>query len=389
MKSSIDIAIFHVALNPVTGPWSVMRNLACAQIKSGLYSGVGIGVITYSSWPVIYKEESRVFGRNFYSSKTPRLPGTLSFLLQRINKPAIEKWISDFAARHHARQMVVHFHNAWMSGVFLPLPCSVGKCVIKTFATFHGVNESFVGKPVRRAMHRWMARRLVKNNCNLTSVDHVNLARAELTLGIPSRCFTVIYNGVHPSAPAKCGENNSFLLPLRVGHLASLSPEKGWLITAQACKQLIDHGACIELHIAGRGEDEKAVMEFCKRNSSWARYHGFVAHPGVDFFPEIDLLAQMSAWEGLPMSVIEAMSCGIPSVATNVGGTGEVVKNGLTGMLVERSVEALSKALTLILDNPEVLSAFAANCKVHFTKNFSLPNICQKYHQAYLSSLET
>ena len=39
------LAVLHVALNPVPGPWSVMRDLAVAQAKSDLYGAVGLGMI--------------------------------------------------------------------------------------------------------------------------------------------------------------------------------------------------------------------------------------------------------------------------------------------------------------------------------------------------------
>jgi hypothetical protein len=97
--------------------------------------------------------------------------------------------------------VVVHLHNAWLSGVFLPLPAVPGIEVI-VVATFHGVNEHFAGKPVRRALHRWMARAWSNMALRLTSVDGPNTAVAEQVFGLPASAFTVIPNGMPPPETA-------------------------------------------------------------------------------------------------------------------------------------------------------------------------------------------
>ena len=51
MNRDAKPAVLHIALNPVTGPWSVMKQLAKAQSASGLYKAVAVGVITDKWWP--------------------------------------------------------------------------------------------------------------------------------------------------------------------------------------------------------------------------------------------------------------------------------------------------------------------------------------------------
>jgi glycosyltransferase involved in cell wall biosynthesis len=60
-----------------------------------------------------------------------------------------------------------------------------------------------------------------------------------------------------------------------------------------------------------------------------------------------------SAWEGFPLTVLEAMRAGLPVVATDVGGVREAVEDRETGVLVPRgSVEALRSALDWVLEDP-------------------------------------
>ena len=126
MSAEDKPAVLHAALHPVTGPWSVMRDLAVAQAASGLFAGVGLAVITDPTWPDDYRQEAKRSGLAFYESSMPAMFGTAAFLYQRYRVPDWRTWIQDLAARTGASRVVVHFHNAWMSGVFLPLPAVPG-----------------------------------------------------------------------------------------------------------------------------------------------------------------------------------------------------------------------------------------------------------------------
>jgi glycosyltransferase involved in cell wall biosynthesis len=80
-----------------------------------------------------------------------------------------------------------------------------------------------------------------------------------------------------------------------------------------------------------------------------------------DLLPAFDLLAMSSLWEGLPCSVLEAMMCGIPVVATAVNSVPEVVIPGRTGLLARpRDPASLSRALAFMLDNPDDAARMSA-----------------------------
>jgi glycosyltransferase involved in cell wall biosynthesis len=223
MSEKMKTAVLHVALHPVTGPWSVMRELASSQLASGRYAGVGIAVIVDATWPAAYRDEARDRPFAFYEASVPRTFGTAAFLLQRVRPPPWEAWISDLARRAGAQRVVVHLHNAWLSGVFLPLP-HVRGVDTTVIATFHGVNnEHFESKPVRLRIHRWMARRLLRFGARLTSVDGVNTARTEKLFGVPRSAFSVIPNGIAPFTGA-LRQRDPAANTFAVGHVGSLIP---------------------------------------------------------------------------------------------------------------------------------------------------------------------
>src|SRR4029079_4677229 len=74
--------------------------------------------------------------------------------------------------------------------------------------------------------------------------------------------------------------------------------------------------------------------------------------------PEIltasDLFVLSSLWEGMPLSLLEAMAAGCPAIATDVGGVAQVLKDRVTGLLVTPADPSeLARAIGECLDHPE------------------------------------
>ena len=382
MTVSDKPAILHAACYPVTGPWSVMRDLALAQAASGYFSGVGLGVVSDPTWPADYREEIRGTPLSFYESTCPHMFGTAAFLYQRIRPPDWARWLTDFARTCHTTRVVVHLHNAWLSGVFLPLP-KVPGLQVSVVATFHGVNEHFQGKPVRRLVHRWMAQRLLRYGATLTSVDGVNTAVAERVFGIPASRFTVVPNGIAP-VEVQGGPNIPFPdRPLVLGHVGSMIPQKGWQLLAAAAERLNAKSVRVRVVLAGRGSDEEAAAAWARQHAGWAEFLGHVANPRVSLMPRLDMLCLMSQWEGFPMSIVEAMSVGLPVVATDVGGVREAVQHGQSGLLVARRVEDLVAALEGLLNDRPRLARMQQQARKTYMEKFTLAHVVDQYRAVY------
>lgn len=379
-------AVLHAALHPVTGPWSVMRELALAQVRSGALAGVGLAVIVDDTWPDDYRQEIRGTPLAFYESACPRMFGTAAFLYQRWRKPDWAAWLRDLATRCNTDQVVVHIHNAWLSGVFLPLPPVPG-LQVGVVATFHGVNEHFQGKPLRRWLHRGMAQRLPRYGAALTSVDGVNTAVAERVFGLPAASFTVVPNGIEPVDPGLPRRQLETGEPLVLGHVGSLIHQKGWQILAEAGERLHQRGIPVRVVLAGRGPEEQAAAAWAQRQAGWAEFLGFQPNPRVSVMPRLDILCLMSQWEGLPMSIVEAMSVGLPVIATDVGGVREAVRHGHTGLLVARTAEALADAVAGLHADRARLWAMQEQARAVFQQTFTLERVVQQYGRVYAKVL--
>ena len=87
--------------------------------------------------------------------------------------------------------------------------------------------------------------------------------------------------------------------------------------------------------------------------------------------PGFDIFALASHYEGLPCSVVEAMTCGVPVTATAVNAVPEVVVPGRTGLLVPPGAPALlGKAIAYLMDHPSEGARMALAARVHIGNRF-------------------
>ena len=91
-----------------------------------------------------------------------------------------------------------------------------------------------------------------------------------------------------------------------------------------------------------------------------------------------------SLTEGISNTILEAMACGLPVVATDVGGNGELVQAGHTGLLVAAGdVDGMAQALLQIYDAPERARAMGAQSRREVESRFSLPAMVAAYQALY------
>ena len=104
----------------------------------------------------------------------------------------------------------------------------------------------------------------------------------------------------------------------------------------------------------------------------------------VEYLDESDIFALTSRWEGLPVSILEAMRSGLPVVATRVGGVPEMVVSGKNGLLVESNDHyGLARALKLLLQDADLRLRFGAAGKRRFQSEFLERDMIQKTAAIY------
>lgn len=183
-------------------------------------------------------------------------------------------------------------------------------------------------------------------------------------LGINADKIMVHYTGLDQSrfmprdrAEEKAKLGISSPLILSVG---ALIPRKGQDLLIAALPALPD----AMLMLAGRGESEADYHALASKLGVADRvsFLGSVLHDDLPaLFAAADVMALVSSSEGLANAWVEALACGTPVVASDVGGIRELVKTPEAGRIVERTPDAIAAAITDILANPPVREAVADN----------------------------
>ncbi len=110
----------------------------------------------------------------------------------------------------------------------------------------------------------------------------------------------------------------------------------------------------------------------------------------ADLLPAFDVFALPSLYEGLPCALVEAMTCGIPVVATAVNSVCELVVSGETGLLARPGDPAsFSRALTAMIDRPERARRMAEAGRAHVTGRYEQESLGEALSDVYETVLET
>ena len=122
----------------------------------------------------------------------------------------------------------------------------------------------------------------------------------------------------------------------RLIYVGYLKRTNGIMDLLSAFKNVMKNHPCLTLDIVGEGEALKEVANFIEDNnlSDNVVMYGAIQHGNINaFIKEASLLVLPSHSEGLPNILLESISCGVPVVASDVGGIPEIIQEGVNGFL--------------------------------------------------------
>jgi glycosyltransferase involved in cell wall biosynthesis len=190
----------------------------------------------------------------------------------------------------------------------------------------------------------------------------------------------VIFNSI--GSPAKITDSLIEDSSIKFGFLGSIRPEKGIEKLVEVFANHLNH----ELIVAGEGYKEGYLEDLKIRSTSNIKFVGF--QHKEDFFNSIDLLIHPAMWqEPFGRVVIESYSYGKPVIVTKMGGLKEIVKDNVTGFLMDTTNFTSELNEMLMRLSKEQLIQMKEDC-LEYSKAFIDQEISNQYFKVFKNNLK-
>ncbi len=235
----------------------------------------------------------------------------------------------------------------------------------------------FVGRfiTVSKDLEAWLANRLGISPDRITQIYN----------GVDSDRFSTTSSQIIEHAPAGFFTEDAFV----VGSVGRMEAIKDYPTLIRAfihlLKAMPDARENLRLVIVGDGNARKE----CLRMACESGFEKFIWLPGErsdipNFMQNMGLFVLPSLGEGISNTILEAMSCGLPVVATRVGGNVELVDEAQSGTLIDPGDEiALKDALLKYYTEPELLEKYGKFARNKIETHFSMSAMVNNYMSVY------
>jgi glycosyltransferase involved in cell wall biosynthesis len=243
----------------------------------------------------------------------------------------------------------------------------------------------------------WFDRQIGRLVDQYIAVSDAVAAHLGNSKGIPPSKIAVIRNGRDLSLfrPASSGERARLRSSLGISEeervallLGRLSEEKGQALAIEALSSLAIRWPRLLLLLAGSGPSEtdlrKRAEEFGVANR--VRFLGYRAD-APQLLSAADLVVMPSLSEGLPLVAIEALATARAVVATRVGGTPEVITDGVTGLLVAPDRAELAAGVERVLADPALANQLGSRGRKFVEMHFDIEKQVQQTASLYMRLL--
>jgi len=142
------------------------------------------------------------------------------------------------------------------------------------------------------------------------------------------------------------------------------------------------------LTIIGSGEQGEQLKEFAQKNKVKANFLGNIPNHKL---PKIlnwhELFVLPSLWEGMPKTLLEAMSCGLPVIGTKINGIREVIEHGRNGVLCDIDSGSIRQAIMSLMEKEEFKKRVGISARKTIEESFSLQKLAEEELKLYVGLL--
>ena len=251
----------------------------------------------------------------------------------------------------------------------------------------HTLLTAWEQEPCRMRQRAWLYR-----CCRKIHTVSNNVRRNLISLGFPADKIVTLLNGVdsdrflpgdHAAARQRIGLPEQAVV---FGMVSRFAPGKGHNNLIAAFSDFATRRSEAHLLLIGSGgSEEDKIRKLTAASPVAARIH-FTGHQDdmLPYYQAMDLLVFASLHEGLSNAVLEAMACGIPTLAHPAEGNLEVIAHGVNGWLGDLSTaEKLCDQMKKVLAQPEELVRLGQASRERAVREFSLDRMVENYRLIY------
>jgi glycosyltransferase involved in cell wall biosynthesis len=299
-----------------------------------------------------------------------------------ISSPRTKRMITDLLRRE--RIELVHVSLSFSTLIDFGLPDLCHELGLPVVATFHVPYDSrfSLWQGISSALYRLYAQ-------SLASFDRVIIFSEQQKAllehyGVTAGNVTVIPNGVDVDkyAPGPSPFKRELEAATLVGYLGRVDPEKNVDILVRAFQE-IDVAEDVKLVVIGSGSERRRLER--RYRSARVVFTGQVLDESdrIAMLRAMDVFVLPSLVEGLSLSLLEAMACGVAPVATDVGSDGEALQGA--GLLVDPNDldGQLRLALRTLIDFPEFRGELGRRARARVVERYSLADNLDRLQALY------
>lgn len=348
-----------IPLLDLAGAETMCENLTNSLIKLG-HEVTVISLYDYHSVVTERMEKNGI--KIIYLNKKSGLDLSLTFKLVKIFK--------------EYKPDVVHSHL--YAGKYAQVAASI--CGIKgRIYTIHSIATKEAGKLNR------MFNRFLFKHCNVIPVSLSREVQNSVIdeYGIDVKDTPVVLNGVPLD---NCHRKHDYSSNKKILHVGRFSPVKNHETLVKAVTAIVKRGYDVELCLYGQGELEESIKELVK-NLHMEKNIFFcgLTDDVYSVMQKCDIFVLPSIYEGIPMTLIEAMGTGMPILASNVGGIPDMIENEKSGLLCEPTVKGVVTGLERLISSEEDRKIYGHNA-VSSSEKFSADKMAKDYYEIYLKA---
>lgn len=260
----------------------------------------------------------------------------------------------------------------------------------RLLATVHGLPELPAGQrldstPVVRLNYALLRRRF----SHVVAVSHDIKRRLTGELNLAPERVSVIHNGLSlPDLPAAPHSGNGHRpRSLHVGSVGRLVPVKDFELFLSTAAKIRERHRNVRFSVLGDGPLRN---ELFRRSIQLGLGGCFqilpVASDPIPYYRTLDVYLNTSRHEGIPLSILEAMACGVPVVAAEVGGIPEVLTHEMDGLMVgSRNPDDFAHACSDLLGDAPRRSIIGNQARRTVADRFSAEAMASRYLDLYIS----